>query len=95
MSGKFVLQLAMSTCRQSARVSDKMEILPLKSKDEPLGRAVLPGLEWDSDTGITSGFGRCYGPPLLLYLYPTESSPRERLYLCIFSCSVIIVFVYL
>lgn len=55
MSGKFVLQLVMSTCRQSVRVSDKMESLPLKSKDVSLGKAVPPDSEWGPDTGITSG----------------------------------------
>jgi len=53
MNGKFVSHLVMSTCRQSARVSDRMGNLPSKSNDDSLGRAVLPGLEWVSDTGIS------------------------------------------
>lgn len=55
MSGKFDLRPVMSTCRQSARVSDKMESLPSTSKDVRLGKPVRRGSEWDSDTGITSG----------------------------------------
>lgn len=55
MSGKFVLQPVMSTCQRSARVSDKMESLPLKSRDVTLGKAIPPGSEWGSDTGMTSG----------------------------------------
>lgn len=68
MSGKYVLRLAMSTCRQSALVSDKMESFPLKSKDVSLGRAVLPGLEWDSDTGISSGPDSAADPLPVLHI---------------------------
>lgn len=68
MSGKYVLRLAMSTCRQSALVSDKMESFPLKSKDVSLDRAVLPGLEWDSDTGISSGSDSAADPLPVLHI---------------------------
>ena len=53
MSGEYVLQLAMLTCRQSARVLDKMENFLLKSKGVPQ----VELQSWISDTGIPSRGG--------------------------------------
>lgn len=88
MSGKYGLRPAMSTCRQSARVLDKMGNFPLKSKDVRPGRAVLPGLERDSDTGIPSGTDAATNPLSVLDIWharPSLSPPESACLVCFSS----------
>ena len=89
MSGKYGLQLAKSTCRQSARVLEKMGSFPLKSKDVRPGRAVLPGLEWVSDTGTPSGTDAATNPLLVLDIWHAQPSLPECACLVCFSSLVL------
>lgn len=75
MSGKFGFQLVTSTCRQSARVSVRMESLPLRSRDVLPGKAAPPGSEWGSDTGTISGSA---SPPARYQYFKSAHHPFSQ-----------------